>query len=258
MVRTLLFDLDGTLLPMDQDEFLKVYFGRLVRMVANEQVDGQALMGAMNKGVVAMAANDGAESNEQIFRRVFTNALGEERAASCLPAFDRFYETEFDRVASVAHPDPKIPAMIRTLKDRGCRLALATSPMFPLLAVEKRLRWAGLDPADFDLITTYENAYHSKPNPLYYADILRVMGCEATDCLMVGNDVDEDMTAGDIGIQVFLLTDYLINRSGRDIAAYPHGGLDDLIQYLDGVCAGAQTAPGPDSSHGDAANSEGV
>ena len=75
---------------------------------------------------------------------------------------------------------------------------------------------------------------------------------------MVGNDVDEDMTAGDIGIQVFLLTDYLINRSGRDIAAYSHGGLDDLIKYLDGVSLGAQTTPRPHSSHGDAANSEGA
>jgi FMN phosphatase YigB (HAD superfamily) len=115
--------------------------------------------------------------------------------------------------------------------------------MFPRIAVEKRLGWAGLHPADFDLITTYENAFHSKPNPLYYADILRAIDCEAADCLMVGNDVDEDMAAGSIGIQVFLLTDYLINRQGKDIAAYPHGKLEDLIRYLHKVCGRAQTPP---------------
>ena len=28
---TVLFDLDGTLLPMDMDEFLKLYFGLMVK-----------------------------------------------------------------------------------------------------------------------------------------------------------------------------------------------------------------------------------
>ena len=33
-IKTVMFDLDGTLLPMDQDEFTRYYFGLLVRKLA--------------------------------------------------------------------------------------------------------------------------------------------------------------------------------------------------------------------------------
>lgn len=36
MIKTILFDLDGTLLPMDQEEFVKLYFGQLARTFARE------------------------------------------------------------------------------------------------------------------------------------------------------------------------------------------------------------------------------
>ncbi len=34
MLKTILFDLDGTLLPMDQDEFIRDYFQRLAQKVS--------------------------------------------------------------------------------------------------------------------------------------------------------------------------------------------------------------------------------
>ena len=53
------------------------------------------------------------------------------------------------------------------------------------------------------------------------------------ECVMVGNDAVEDTAALNAGIsQVFLLTDCLLNKDGRDIAAYPHGDFDDLKKWL--------------------------
>ena len=50
---------------------------------------------------------------------------------------------------------------------------------------------------------------------------------------MVGNDVSEDMEAASAaGMQVFLLTDCLINRKERDIRVYPNGGFDELREML--------------------------
>ena len=49
---------------------------------------------------------------------------------------------------------------------------------------------------------------------------------------MVGNDVGEDMVAKNLGMKVFLLTDCLINKSGEDLSAYPHGTFKDLEEYL--------------------------
>lgn len=49
---------------------------------------------------------------------------------------------------------------------------------------------------------------------------------------MVGNDVSEDMVAKRVGMQVFLLTDCLINKENRDISLYPNGSFEELVRLL--------------------------
>ena len=114
----------------------------------------------------------------------------------------------------------------------GLRAALATNPIFPAIATESRIRWAGLEPEDFEFYTTYENTGYCKPNPAYYQELLNRLGEDPECCLMVGNDVTEDMIARELGMQVFLLTDCLINRKEKDISVYPNGGFDELMNYV--------------------------
>ena len=59
------------------------------------------------------------------------------------------------------------------------------------------------------------------------------LGVSPKECLMVGNDVGEDMIARELGADVFLLTDCLINKDGKDISVYPHGGFDELLQLIE-------------------------
>ena len=61
------------------------------------------------------------------------------------------------------------------------------------------------------------------------------MKLQPEECLMVGNDVNEDMCASQIGMNVFLMTDCLINKYEKDIEAYPKGGFDDLIDYIENL-----------------------
>ena len=119
------------------------------------------------------------------------------------------------------------------LKEKGIGRILATNPLFPRIATESRVRWAGLDPADFDWITTYENASYCKPNPDYYREILGRMGLDPKDCIMVGNDAVEDVAAAELGMEVFLVTDCLINKDNRDLSGYPQGSLTDFVTYLE-------------------------
>ena len=98
--------------------------------------------------------------------------------------------------------------------------------------VEALLKKDDFQPEDFEYYTTYENSCHSKPNPAYYRDILDRIGCEPSECLMVGNDVTEDMVAESVGMKVFLLTDCLINSVDADISTYPNGSFDDLMGYI--------------------------
>ena len=119
------------------------------------------------------------------------------------------------------------------LKARGVRVALATNPIFPRIATEQRIRWAGLAPEDFVLYTTYENSPFCKPNPDYYREVARTLGVQPEECLMVGNDATEDLAAREAGMDVFLLTDCLINTKNRDISACPRGDFAALNAYLD-------------------------
>jgi FMN phosphatase YigB (HAD superfamily) len=121
------------------------------------------------------------------------------------------------------------------LKSKGIRIVLATNPLFPAIATHSRARWAGLHPEDFELITTYENSRHCKPNPDYYRDILETLKVRPEECVMVGNDVGEDMIAGELGMQVFLLTDCLINKHNADISRYPQGSFDALLDFIGGL-----------------------
>ena len=230
-MKTVLFDLDGTLLPLDQDVFVKVYFGGLAKKLAPLGYDPKALVDGVWAGTVAMAKNDGSKTNEEAFWECFCGLVRAD-ARKDEPVFEDYYRVEFQAVKEVCGFDYRAAEIVRYLKDRGCRLALATNPLFPAVATESRIRWAGLDLADFDLVTTYENSCHCKPNPDYYRDILEALGEVPENCIMVGNDAEEDMAAEKLGMEVFLLTDCLLNRKNADISAYPQGSFPELLDFL--------------------------
>lgn len=230
-MQMILFDLDGTLLPMDQEVFTKAYFQRLAAKLAPYGYEPDKLIDGVWAGTAAMVKNDGGRTNEEAFWDRFAGLIGD-RVLRDKPLFDEYYRREFQEVASVCGLNPKARETVDTLKGAGYRLALATNPLFPAVATESRIRWAGLEPGDFELYTTYENTGYCKPNPAYYRDLLERLDCDAEDCLMVGNDVEEDMVAGTVGMKVFLLTDCIINKQEKDIASFPHGGFDELLQYI--------------------------
>lgn len=231
MAKIVLFDLDGTLLPMDQDIFVKTYFKLLAAKLIPHGYNPDKLIDGIWTGTAAMVKNDGSCTNEQAFWNCFAGIFGEQ-VRKDEPIFDEYYRTDFQQVAKVCGHTPEARAVIDMLKEAGVRVALATNPIFPAVATESRMRWAGLEPEDFELYTTYENSCHCKPNPEYYKDIFAALGCHGSDCIMVGNDVEEDMIAASLGAKVFLLTDCLINKKDRDINAYPHGGFAELKEFL--------------------------
>ena len=100
------------------------------------------------------------------------------------------------------------------------------------MATESRIRWAGLAPEEFEGYTTYENSCFCKPNLRYYEKILKDLELQPEECLMVGNDADEDMVTAQLGMEVFLLTPCLINRGGSDISCYPNGDFADLMAFI--------------------------
>ncbi len=231
MLKYILFDLDGTLLPMDQDTFVKAYFGAIAKKLSNYGYEPQSLIRAIWAGTEKMIKNDGQVTNEAVFWNYFSSVFGE-HVRDDIPLFDDFYKNDFDSVKESCGYSPKAVEIIAKLKSMNLKLVLATNPIFPAVATQKRITWAGLSPENFVLYTTYENSSYSKPSLMYYKGILKELGANPEECLMVGNDVSDDMPAKDVGIDVFLLTDNLINKSGVDISVYPNGSFDDLIEYI--------------------------
>lgn len=230
-IKAVLFDLDGTLLPMDLDEFLQDYFSRMVRKMAVYGYEPEKLTKAIYTGLGAMMKNDGSCTNEDALWRELIAIYGD-KAIEDKPLFDDYYANEFQEARHVCGFLPEAAETVRAIRDMGYRVILATNPFYPSVATESRIRWAGLEPEDFELFTTYENSTSCKPNIQYYHEILGKIGLQPEECLMVGNDVTEDMVAETIGMKVFLLPADIINKEGKDISCYPQGDLKDLLDFV--------------------------
>ena len=230
-IKAVLFDLDGTLLPMDQEVFIKAYFGGLAKKLATVGYEPPKLIDSIWQGSAAMVKNNGEKTNEEVFWKRFSEVYGKDVRVD-EPYFEAYYRDDFDGVKSVCGYNPEAAKTVKYIKSLGLSVALATNPLFPYIATEKRTAWAGLSVSDFELVTTYENSKYCKPNPKYYECILDIMGLKASETLMVGNDVCEDMIAESLGMHVFLLTDNLINKESKDVSRYPNGSFDKLIEYV--------------------------
>lgn len=231
--KAILFDLDGTLLPMDLPTF-QMTNGKYMYAYIQKHSEGyerEEFSKASWAAIYAMKGNDGKKLNLEVYYDTYAELLGD-RIKKDFHYILEFYKNAYEPVKESCGFHPLAGPAIQQLKDTGVRLVLATTPWFPKDAIRSRITWAGVDPDAFEFYTTFDNSHYCKPNPGYYQEILDRLELEASDCLMVGNDVKEDMSAAEIGMNVFLMTEYLINKENKDISLYPHGGFDDLLAYI--------------------------
>jgi FMN phosphatase YigB (HAD superfamily) len=233
-MNTILFDLDGTLLPMDQEMFIKLYFKQLVTHFAPFGIAPEAMMAGVNEGTKAMVLNDGSMTNEERFWSEFSKHLGPD-VRNLEPEFEKFYQTGFHQAKASTSTSELTQQVIQKAKDKGFTIIIATNPLFPKVATHGRIGWAGFSPEDVSYITTYETSSYCKPNLEYYREILDTIGKDPSECMMVGNDVKEDMGVSKLGMKRYLITDCLINTNNDDISDIPHGSMQDFLTYLDEI-----------------------
>lgn len=230
---TVFFDLDGTLLPIDTGDFMSAYAVSLGEFAHDRGLDGRGIMEALFEGVKAMAAHDGSRSNHDVFWDAFSKAAGLD-AQETEALFDEYYDGPFNDIARIATPNPAAARAIATLKSKGYAIALTTMPMFPLKAVHARLKWAGLDTADFAFVTDYATATSVKPQVAYYEEALRRAGAEPAEVLMVGNNTREDGAAYRAGCDIYFVTDNLIeSEDGLNAEEHKHGTLEDFARFCE-------------------------
>jgi FMN phosphatase YigB (HAD superfamily) len=234
MIDTILFDLDGTLLHFSQDAFIKAYFGELGKVFAKLGMNPEDSVKAVWAGTKAMFINDGSKTNHERFWEVFAECTGlhGEQLKAVEAACDKFYVNEFDTIKAIATPSDVPKRLIKAMAAKGYNLVLVTNPLFPECAVTTRLAWVGLEARDFSHITHYGNSTYCKPNPGFYREVLAFIGKPPGQCLMVGNNPVEDMSAETLGIETFLVTDCLENETGADVSNFRSGTLEELEKFL--------------------------
>ena len=235
-IKHILFDLDGTLLPMVQDEFVKFYMPLLAKsyMNAGVSLDPKKFIGAVWAGYEAMVKNDGSCTNREAFWSYIEPELPIPTEESEKIALN-FYADEFNQAICTTKPNPVSNQIIKRAKERGFETYLATNPVFPRCATMNRIRWAGLDAEDFKVITTYETCTYCKPNPEYFRGILEEFSLEPSECLMVGNDVAEDLSIRSLGVKTYLVTDTMENKKNLPIDAEYMGTLDELLKFIETI-----------------------
>ena len=234
-MKYILFDLDCTLYFLDEKNFLPVYFDAIGKKAISIGYDYKMATRAMYEGSVNMSNSDGEKTNEQLFWEAFEKVTGplpkEDRAK-----FDSYYDSDFDKLKYMSKRVAGINEVIKSLKEKGYILIVATNPVLPMVAQRTRMNWAGLDPKDFALITCYEEFHYSKPDPRFYLEVANRFNAKVEDCLMVGNDVMGDILAAkEAGLEVFLIKNFVFNRNNDDISDIPQGDYNDLLKYIDSL-----------------------
>lgn len=229
MRHTIFFDLDGTLLPLDMDAFFEEYHKRAHQSGVFDLVDRDTF----GKAVYAMLENDGSNTNEACFFRALSD-MTDADPADVESAFNHFYENGFGKLRAHTRMEEKIAHTIKIVQQKGYRLVLATQPLFPRIATNQRIAWAGLCPNDFEYISYYDNSCYCKPNPKYFAHILDHVGAAADECYMIGNDVKDDMSAIALGFEGFLVLDHAVGDIGK-VPICKKGDYSDLLSFAESL-----------------------
>lgn len=235
-VRTLLVDLDGTLLA-SYDPLVRIEF--IIRTLWRVRKHG-----GLRVAVRSLKAVTQALEHPQASERHLLNAERGARAFAretglALEQADRVLRDEvgavFPRLERYFFPVPGARDFIRWAQPRY-RMILATNPVWPIEQVLLRLKWAGIDPGVFASITHSGRMHACKPSETYYSELLEQEGLAAHECALVGDDVRKDLPATRVGISVFILASgrkrpVAGTHEGRARAAF--GSYRDLVSLLE-------------------------
>lgn len=210
MIKAIMFDLDGTLLPTDDKEFTKTYFKLLCQKFMGLGYDKDKIMGSVLKGVELMRNNEGKCFNREVFWNNFKKEHNLDSEEEMYSIFTEFYLNEFKQTKLVCEENPYASKVVKFCREKGLKTILSTSPFFPIEGVTTRLEFVGLKEDDFDYISYCDNSTYSKPNIKFYEEILNNVKLEPHEVIMFGNsEKDDGKPTKKLGIKTYMLGDYV-------------------------------------------------
>ena len=228
------FDLDDTLIRLAPN-FIPEYLTRLSRRIESVFPDAAPISPAiLASSTMMMNKERNQERLEDFFYRDFTTRTGLGRGA-LEPHLTAFYRDEFPQLEFLSRPVFGVMGLLATVRARGYRVALLTSALFPRLAIDARLRWAGLEGFPFDWRTSLEVVHATKPQPGYYLEAAEAGGVSPDRWLMVGNDLAEDIVpAYNAGMSVYWVHGDVTDDEWALVPPNtPVGPLERVVFWLD-------------------------
>ena len=204
-IKTVLFDMDGTLLNMGESAFEKEYLKRMVLFLEQRYPGyGKDLVKAVGYGAEMMKVSDGSRTNLEVFWEGFEKASGKTRE-EIEPVITQYYQTDFTHIGDTYVPDEDMQNAVRTLHQKGYQLLVATTPVVPRIANDERVRWSGLSDIPWLDVTSFETYNYSKPNVKYFEQICSKYQLNPAECLMIGDSLVKDYPATELGMDFYLL-----------------------------------------------------
>ena len=231
MIKAVFFDLDGTLLPLDENKFLELYFKLICRRMAPKGYEPEQLVKVIWEGTKRMYQNDGSKTNETVFWETFLEFYGKDK---CLDKeyLDAFYSEEFLQTKAACAPNPLAKEIIAFCNNNKLITVLSTNPIFPAIGTQNRMGFVDLKPTDFALFTAYENSCYCKPNPKYFIALLNKFNLKPEEVIVFGNNTYEDgECALACGIKCYLVGDYIINHP-KATHVFEHLNMDEVISVI--------------------------
>lgn len=210
MLKAVFFDLDGTLLSLNDEEFVKLYFKLITTKMVNYGFNIEELSKNLWAGNKLMYKNDGSKTNEEVFWNYFKLVYGEDIINS-KDEFDKFYTNEFKQINQCIKDNKISKEIVKHVRNNNLLCILSTNPLFPKDCTLTRMSYNELYESDFDYISSYENSCYTKPNPLYFQEILNKFNLKPEEVILFGNNEFEDAwCANQSGIKTYLIDEYLI------------------------------------------------
>lgn len=230
MINTILFDLDGTLLPMDTTLFTKLNLKGVAKKFKDYLTSEEDLKHMWKSAEHLLNKDSIDKSNKETLFEHFYERINhtEENIDSLL---EDFYENEFNNLREISCQNEDIIKSVHLLKEKGYELVIVSNPVFPKSALIERIKWAGLDETCFKYITSFEEMHFAKPSLNYYKEVLAKIDKSPLECMMVGNNIEEDMVAHELGIKTYLIEDFAIGEKSNGKNVDFSGNYKDFYEF---------------------------
>ena len=231
MLKAIFFDLDGTLLPLNEDEFTKCYFAMLTKKAEPFGYEKDKLIDTIWKGTYLMYKNDGKITNEEVFWNYFASIYGKDKLKD-KPIFDDFYENEFKNAKAFCLDNPLAKEIVSFCHQNNIKPFLTTNPIFPHVGQLTRMSFLGLKEEDFTYVTYYENSSYCKPNPLYFKTILDMYHLDPSEVIVFGNNTYEDgECAYMVNLKCYLVKGFII-RNPKASHTFEEVSMEEIIPTI--------------------------